>query len=140
MTKALRDTKQRHAIKRAFEQSGRPLSPKEVLDISSSEVPNIGIATVYRNINVMVKNGELDVIELPGQPPRYALPQNEKPALFLCEKTNRVFHINEENMKVDLPALPEGFKVNRFEVIIYGDSPESATADATTTVAQPATL
>ena len=45
---------------------------------ASLEVPNLGIATVYRNIKTMVDQQELVPIELPGQPARYTLPIHVK--------------------------------------------------------------
>lgn len=70
----MRDTKQRTAIRNVFKHAGsRILSQKEVKELASSEVPNIGIATVYRNFRTMEDAGEINAIELPGQPDRYVL-------------------------------------------------------------------
>ncbi|MFA5257943.1 MAG: transcriptional repressor, partial [Opitutales bacterium] len=80
--KIFRETKQRNAIKRAIERAGRPVGPKEILELACGEVPNLGIATVYRNIKTMVEKGELDPVDLPGQAPRYQPPQDKKPHLF----------------------------------------------------------
>lgn len=70
----MRDTKQRSAIRDAFKNAGnRLLSPKEVTAIASEQKPNLGIATVYRNIKTMLANGEIKAVMLPGQADRYAL-------------------------------------------------------------------
>ena len=45
-----RNTEQRRAIRRVMEESGRPLSPREILDLARSLVPGLGIATVYRAV------------------------------------------------------------------------------------------
>lgn len=55
MAKLLRETKQRNAIKRVFTMEDRPLRPKGVIALASREVPNIGIATIYRNIKALVE-------------------------------------------------------------------------------------
>tara|TARA_B100001248_G_scaffold220746_1_gene176575 strand:+ start:18058 stop:18483 length:426 start_codon:yes stop_codon:yes gene_type:complete len=130
-TKSPRETKQRNAIRNAFNQSGRPLGPKEVLDIASQEVPNLGIATVYRNIKAMVENGDLEPVELPGQPPRYYFPQSKKPPIFICSKTNRVFHFNDDNLRVELPNMPEGFSIESYEIILHGTSKEGEEVPST---------
>lgn len=114
-------TKQRSAMLRAFQAANRPLSPNEVLQLAAGEVPNLGIATVYRNINTMVQDKKLQVRELPGQPARYCLPREDKPSLFVCEKTNRVFHVDDKNIKLSVPNLPEEFKVSKYEIIFYGN-------------------
>lgn len=118
--KAYRDTRQRHAIKRALEEAGRPLGPKEILASASRDVPNLGIATVYRNIKTMVEQGELEPVDLPGQAPRYQKPSDKPQHLFICEKTDSVYTIEPEISSLD-PKLPEGFKADRVQVIVYGE-------------------
>ncbi|MGF1482922.1 MAG: Fur family transcriptional regulator [Opitutales bacterium] len=128
--KEQRDTRQRKAIKFAFAHGNRPLSPKEVLELASAQVPNLGIATVYRNIKGMVEQGELEVVELPGQAPRYCLPNGNKQApLIVCERTDRVFQLKDQDVSVQLPDLPEGFKLKRAEIFLYGEFAEE-TAEA----------
>jgi len=58
-TKIFRETKQRNAIKHAIDRAGRPVGPKEILEIAADEVPNLGIATVYRNIKTMLAQNEI---------------------------------------------------------------------------------
>lgn len=124
-TKKLRSTKQRDAIKKAFEEADRPLGPQEVLEIAGKMVNKLGIATVYRNIKTMLEQNELEAVELPGQPSRYDLPRKKEAntSLLMCEKTNRVFYGNAD-LKIDLPKIP-GFNVKNYQVIIYGESQES---------------
>ncbi|GAB4285974.1 MAG TPA: transcriptional repressor [Opitutae bacterium] len=126
MSKSLRATRQRHAIKKAFEQTGRPLGPKEVLDLASQEVPNLGIATVYRNIKTMLEQEELETIDLPGQPSRYFPKQdktsrNRSTPLFLCQKTNRVYFVDPSEIELQIARLPSNFVVDHSEVILYGE-------------------
>ncbi len=124
MPKLLRDTKQRNAIKRAFFEYRRPLGPKEVLTIASEEVPNLGIATVYRNIKALVEEGELVTIEIPGQPPRYSMPREKSPYLFYCQKSDRVFFLDEEQVNPSFGELPFPFRAKSHEVIFYGEYQE----------------
>ncbi len=120
-TKALRSTRQRHAIKQAFEKVQRPLGPKEVLDIASESVQNLGIATVYRNIKTMLEQNELMSVDIPGQPSRYYLPMEEKHPIFLCHRSNRAFFLRPEDVKVQLNNLPRNFHVQFSEVIVHGE-------------------
>lgn len=70
----MRDTQQRDAIRSALKSAGnRILSPMEILAITQKDIPNLGIATVYRNIKGMVMNGEVQAVALPGQADRYRL-------------------------------------------------------------------
>lgn len=134
ITKSPRETKQRNAIRKAFEETGRPLSPREVLDIASSDVPNLGIATVYRNIKAMVETGDLMQVELPGQPPRYDLPKSERQPLMLCEKTNRVFFADNNKISLNIPKI-DGFDVKGYQIILYGESEDGAEKKLASSVA-----
>jgi Fur family ferric uptake transcriptional regulator len=49
-----RNTRQRSAIRDAIAQAQRPLLPHEVLEAARTEVPGMGIATVYRNLKALV--------------------------------------------------------------------------------------
>ena len=122
--KTLRATKQRHAIRKAFDAANRPLGPKEILQIAGRSVPNLGIATVYRNIKVMIDEGELETVELPGQAARYQPPADENQQLLICEKDDSVFTINKEIDDFH-PDLPDGFVLKRYQIIYYGDYEES---------------
>lgn len=120
MAKNLRQTRQRNAIKRVFREQRRPLGPKEVIALASEEVPNLGIATVYRNVKAMMEENELEPVEIPGQSPRYCLPEDRTPNLFVCEKTDRVFFLSDSTVRVTLLQQPDSCKVDRSEAILYG--------------------
>lgn len=85
MKNELRDTKQRAAIRRAIDNAGRPLSVTEILAEASKDVPNLGIATVYRNLKGMTARGEVSPIHGVGIPPCYASPK----VADLCADTDR---------------------------------------------------
>jgi len=113
-----RETKQRNAIARAIKEANRPVGPKEILGLAGEDVPNLGIATVYRNIKTMVEKGELDPVEIPGQAPRYQPPATRKPHLLVDGATDRVFSIDIP-LGTFRPVIP-GFKVDHFQIICFG--------------------
>lgn len=121
-----RDTRQRAAIKKAFESCKRPLGPKEVLEIAGQFVPNLGIATVYRNIKSMVDQNELMVFDLPGQAPCYYLPVDKHAPLFVDEKTGKVYFIDDSQLKIEMPESMDEFKIKRYEVFFYGEHSDSS--------------
>lgn len=125
----LRGTRQRSAIKRVLAEAGRPLGPKEILESASREVPRLGIATVYRNIKLMLSAGEIDAVDIPGQPPRYALTGLNNRPLFVSEDTGRVYYLNIDTSFLDqLP--PSEYDVDHHRVIFYGHAPEDAATEA----------
>jgi len=120
MAKPVRDTVQRHAIKSAFLKERRPLGPKEIMAVAGIEVPNLGIATVYRNIKNMVEENELEIVDIPGRPPRYCLPADKSSVLFVCEKTDHVFFMDESRVKIELRSLPSYYTIEQTSLILYG--------------------
>ena len=120
-----RSTRQRSAIRSAIDAAGRPLSTQEVLDAAQSDVPAMGMATVYRNVKLLVDAGEIAVVTLPGESPRYEAAQHAHHHHFQCDVCKRVFDVH--GCPGDLANLASpGFKVTRHEVTLYGECAECA--------------
>ena len=67
----IRFTQQGNAIRQVLQNAGRPLSPQEIFDIAQQMVSGLGIATVYRNLKALQKDGSVVAVDLPGQPPSW---------------------------------------------------------------------
>lgn len=114
-----RNTKQRDAIRAVFEGASRPLGPLEVLQDGRRRVRQLGIATVYRNINALVESGWLSPVELPGDAPRYERSGSGHHHHFQCRTCTRVYEIR--GCPGDLHGLtPPGFVLESHEVLLYG--------------------
>ena len=114
-----RNTRQRHAIRHALEQAGRPLSPHELLAASQSEVPGLGIATVYRAIKSLLEEKEIVEVPMPGAIPRYESAHTEHHHHFHCRSCDKVYEV--ANCPVDLrQGIPKGFKVEGHDLTITG--------------------
>jgi Fur family ferric uptake transcriptional regulator len=124
-----RNTRQRGAIRRAFQRADRPLSIAEVLEASRSEVASLGVATVYRNIKHLVEEGWLAVVQLPGAPDRYELEGQEHHHYFHCRSCDRVFRIAVCPPGLD-QMLPPGFRHERHALTIRGLCRDCAEADS----------
>lgn len=124
-----RRTQQRRAIRAAFEDAGRPLGPQEVLAIAQAGVPGLGIATVYRTLKKLVRDGVLRVVELPGTPSRYELAGLAHHHHFLCRSCDRVFDVEGCPDQVREYA-PPGFRTEAHEVVLYGRCSNCATRPA----------
>lgn len=74
-----RDTIQRTAIRNALTNSSRPLNVDEILAAGQVNVPNLGIATVYRNIKTMLAEGEIRAISGTGVPDCYVTMDKSNP-------------------------------------------------------------
>ena len=114
-----RSTRQRAAIRAAIEQAQRPLSPPEVLAASQADVPALGMATVYRNLKLLLEAGEITAVNLPGDSARYEPSHQAHHHHFQCTACERVFDVHQ--CPGDLARLaPQGFVVEHHELTLYG--------------------
>ncbi|MDT7835345.1 Fur family transcriptional regulator [Aquabacterium sp. OR-4] len=124
-----RNTRQRSAIREAISRAERPLLPHEVLDAAQHEAPGLGIATVYRNLKVLVEEGELTVVSLPGENQRYEPVGHRHHHHFQCRHCQRVFDVHA--CPGDFARLaPPGFTVDDHELVLYGRCSDCAALPA----------
>ena len=95
------------------------MSPQEVLDSARRAVPRLGLATVYRNLKLLLAEGAIDAIALSGEAPRYEAAQSTHHHHFQCTTCRRVFDM--KGCPGDLRRLaPRGFEVAYHELTLYG--------------------
>lgn len=121
----VRRTEQKTAIRRAISAANRPLTPGEILEMAQQRVPNLGLATVYRNIKTLVDSGWLAAVDLPGEPSRYELAEHDHHHHFRCDACGRVYDVHGCD-HVDEAGLPPGFVVRGHEVLLFGLCQECA--------------
>lgn len=120
MARRMRETSQRQAMLKAFDQATGPLSPQDVLDSASRRARGLGIATVYRNLKALVDQGVLKVVSLPGQPgARYERQGKEHHHHFHCRRCHEIFEIAGCPGNIE-PLVPRGFLMEDHEVVLYG--------------------
>lgn len=114
-----RSTRQRSAIREALQAAQRPLLPQEVLAAAQSQVPGLGIATVYRSLKALLDEGAIRLVALPGENPRYETLDHGHHHHFQCTRCERVFDVHA--CPGDLSRLaPAGFTVEDHELTLYG--------------------
>lgn len=128
MTKTLsavqqRNTRQKEAIRRAFIEADRPLSPEETFSSAREQVEGISLATVYRNINALVADTWLTPVEIPGQATRYEVSGKEHHHHFQCKGCGKLFELEGCEIQVK-PKLPRGFVATSHEFFVYGTCAE----------------
>lgn len=122
-----RSTRQRTAIRAAIETAARPLSPQEIHDAVRATVPEIGIATIYRNLKLLLGEGEILAVTLPGENPRYETAHlaHRHHHHFHCMPCDRVFEVAGCPGRMD-DLAPEGFVIDHHELTLYGECAECA--------------
>ncbi len=115
----IRSTRQRQVIREVFEKAGRPLLPGEVLEAGQSALAALGIATVYRTLGELTKDGWLREVNLPGENTRYerALPVHHH--FFRCTNCEKVFELLGCVPGLE-GLLPAGFVMSGHDITIYG--------------------
>ncbi|UCG50960.1 MAG: transcriptional repressor [Candidatus Latescibacterota bacterium] len=120
-----RNTQQKTVIRHVFEETGRPMSASEVFENSRKILGRIGIATVYRNLRILLDDGWLTVVSLPGEPNRYEKAGKGHHHHFVCHGCQRVFEVAV--CASDLRRMtPSGFQMERHEVVLWGRCAECA--------------
>jgi Fur family ferric uptake transcriptional regulator len=114
-----RKTRQRAAIDSVLRRARRPLSPREVLDGTRRSVRAIGLATVYRTLKLLIAEGAVHVVDLPGEAARYEASTTEHHHHFQCTRCHRVYDV--PGCPGNLRRLaPRGFTVEHHDVTLYG--------------------
>ena len=119
MSIQLRNTRQKEAIRAAFVESDRPLSPVEALAHAQERVPGVSVATMYRNIHALVEEGWLTTVEVPGQGTRYEVAGKEHHHHFQCTECGKTFELSGCEFQ-SKPRLPRGFQLTGDEIFLYG--------------------
>jgi len=122
-----RDTSQRRAIRAAFLKADRPLDPPQVLELAQHEKSGLGIATVYRNIKMLLEEGRLTPVELPGANTHYEVAGKAHHHHFHCRGCGKVYELMACLPHVQ-DLAPRGFRVTGHEVTLYGDCSKCAAA------------
>jgi Fur family ferric uptake transcriptional regulator len=97
----------------------RPLSIDELLKAASRRVDGLGVATVYRAVALLLDDGWIEAVEIPGEPARYERSDKGHHHHFQCEKCDRAFDINGclDNLR---KIAPPKFRVKEHSLTLYG--------------------
>ena len=114
-----RDTRQRRAIRDVFTDAGRPLSLDEILERGQRIVPSLGVATVYRNVKALAREGWLSKVKLPGGVLRYELADSPHHHYFLCRSCDQAFDVHRCPDEVE-SLVPADFQVDSHELVFFG--------------------
>ncbi|MBO8153879.1 Fur family transcriptional regulator [Thermovirga sp.] len=93
---------------------GKHLNVKELLSIAQEEDPTIGIATIYRTVDLLTGLGLLNMINLEEGFSRFEVPDEQMHFHFYCKSCGKVVHLPDEKDKtntVNSWAQKEGFRL-----------------------------
>jgi Fur family ferric uptake transcriptional regulator len=131
MSEPARKTRQREAIRSAIADAKAPVGPKEILDVAGRDVEGLGLATVYRTLKLMVEAGEIQMVEIAGESPRYELSGKGHHHHFLCKACGKVFELDGCCGHFDELA-PRGFSIEGHDLTLFGRCAGCAKASRST--------
>lgn len=117
-----RQTRQRTEILRVIADARRPLSPMEILEAGRRTISTLSLATVYRSLRDLQRDGMIHAVALPGENCRYETrhAHAHHHHHFQCDRCQRVFDIQGCPAGLVGMQIPVGFQVKRHEVTLYG--------------------
>lgn len=92
-------TKHRQLILRLIQETDDHLTADQIYLLAKREMPSIAIGTVYRNLNLMVRDGEIRRVQLVGEPDRFDRTLHPHDHL-VCQRCGKL-------LDIQLPGLRE---------------------------------
>lgn len=121
--KELRQTRQREIILDAFLAGGRHITAEELYNKVREQNPEIGFATVHRNLKLMCDSGIAEEIKIGTQKARYEQAcGKEHHDHLICVKCGKFIEVNDERLErlQDKLAEAQDFTPLRHKLEIYG--------------------
>ncbi len=123
---ARRNTRQRETILEVIQNAKGPLGVTEILERARTEIPGLGLATVYRTLTLLKEGAQILEVNLPGEEARFEPgTRHHHHHHFVCQTCHKVFEL--ETCPVGIPAgsvLPGGFRVADHHLTLYGFCPQ----------------
>lgn len=120
-----RNTIQRALVLETVNKLQNHATADEIYDAIISEHPNIGRATVYRNLNLLAEIGEIRKLEISGGPDRFDHLVHHH-CHVKCEKCGRLFDVDMDYISGLESNIRDtrGFDFTGYDIIFRGVCPE----------------
>lgn len=121
--KGLRNTSQREEILNAFLAADKHITVDDLYNVLKKRSPDIGYATVHRNMGLLCESGLADEIKIGNKMTRYEQKYGHKHHDHLiCLKCGGFTEVNDERIEKlqDKLAIANDFKPMRHKMEIYG--------------------
>ncbi|MSS45702.1 transcriptional repressor [Cutibacterium sp. WCA-380-WT-3A] len=126
-----RTTKQRLAIRALFDDESFFLTAQQVHDQLRERGDQVGLATVYRNLQTLADDGELDVIRAEDGEMTYRRCSSAHHHHLVCRSCGKAVEIGPEKILEDWArdvAAKHGFSETGHELELFGICSECSAA------------
>ncbi len=91
----------------------------EVLGLAKHYFAKLGIATVYRNIRLLLEERWLIAVEIPGAHTRYEVSGKSPHGYFYCTMCQKLYALSSCEMPTSV-KLPSGCTITNHMLVVYG--------------------
>jgi Fur family transcriptional regulator, ferric uptake regulator len=91
----------------------------EILQLAGTDVPQLNLATVYRNLKLLIEENKIVTVDLPGDNTRYERVDLIHHHHFLCHQCDRLFDV--KGCPEGISAIvPSGFRLISHTITLTG--------------------
>lgn len=108
--------KQREAILAAVCVMRNHPTADEIYEKLKKDFPRLSLGTVYRNLNLFVRNGDIRRILIPGEGDRFDFRLDAHQHLH-CSRCGRVYDVNAT---VDIKLLEDEVQLDSYTLVLHG--------------------
>ena len=116
----LRKTKQRELVLGVISSAPGPVSVNEIVLLLEQCSHNIGIATIYRTVNLLMDNELIQCVRLQDAIQRYEPTNIPHHHHFHCKQCDKVYDLEGCYLHLDNPTLKEGHQASSHEITFRG--------------------
>ena len=127
-----RHTRQRDAILQAISEAKGPVSIQQILERAQRALGSLGIATVYRTLNLLLESKRIQTVILPDGQTCYERSGLGHHDHFQCRRCKNVYDLEVCPLHLARGTIiPGGFLVEDHEMTLYGLCPACSPAKST---------
>lgn len=120
-----RHTRQRDAILAVITGAKGPVSVPQILELGKKSLGALGIATVYRTLNLLAESEQIQTVILPNGETRYESANLGHHDHFQCRGCHNVFDLAVCPLHLASgTVIPGGYLVEGHEMTLYGLCPD----------------
>lgn len=126
-----RRTRQRDRLVDLITQAEGPLTVGQLLEMANAGEGNVGIATVYRTVKLLLESGRIRSVTLPNGTVCYERSELGHHHHFHCHRCDRVFDLETCPVHIRKTDLPKGFTLDSHDITLTGVCAECGKSRAT---------
>ncbi|TAM62493.1 transcriptional repressor [bacterium] len=114
-------TRQRAAVLRVLQTDGGHLDAEEIRERAKAELPSLGLATIYRTLDLLRELGLVQMVQYPGTAARYEA-RLDKHHHLLCTRCQQLSDVEAPHLAelVGEIAAGVGFEAGDFKLQVSG--------------------